>query len=78
MSNPPRTKSLAALYLKDTTDWKCVRMCETQSPEHSLFSMSVTESGCLLIPLRRIDIHSLRAHVNLLNLILALVKQIER
>lgn len=38
-------KSLAALYLKDTTDWKCVRMCETQSPEHSLFSTSVTESG---------------------------------
>lgn len=53
----PYQKSLAALYLRDTTDWKCVRMCETQSPEHSLFSMSVTKSGCLLNPLRHRHIH---------------------
>lgn len=49
-SSHTQKKTLAALYLKDTTDWKCVRKCETQSPERSLFSMSVTESGCLLNP----------------------------
>lgn len=62
MSNTPHTKSLAALYLKDTTDWKCVRMCETESPEHSLFSMSVTESGCLLTPLRHTHTHPPSTH----------------
>lgn len=68
-------KSLAALLLKDITDWKCVRKCETQSPEHSLFSVSVTECGCLLVPLRNTGTreHILHPSISLLNLILAIL-----
>lgn len=60
--------SLAALYLKDTTDWKCVRMRETQSPELSLFSMSVAESGCLFIPLTHTHAHTPYSQITFLPL----------
>ena len=74
MSNLPLKKSLATLHLKDSTHWKCVRMCETQSPELSLLSMSITESGCQLIPLRNTCtyMHILHSNTNLLDLILTL------